>query len=529
MQWNGRMRVHLVQPCQNVLDPARALGGILGTGGPLRRRLVSRQTVVLLLAAIIAFGGCWRGSFHFDDYSLFSSNLWRPLEIRPLTYATFWINERVGGRNPAGYHVVNLLLHLIAIVLLLEALQRIISPQAAFIAAAIFAMHPFQAEPVNYIFARSTLLATVLCLAALASWLRGHLWWATAWFAAALLAKEECVAFPVLLLLLHFSRSRDSNELKPIGAMFALSAAAGVRVLLAAQGTRGSGAGAQAAVTWQSYLLTQGTVILRYLRMLLVPIGFTVDADIQAPGIWVAALAWAGVIVVAVMASFQFSRVRAGFWFLAGLVLILPSSSIFPATDLAADRRMYLPMIGFAACAGLLLERVRPIFLAPVLILLVGVSFARTATWRTEESLWTDAVAKAPAKIRPRIQLARAVEPGRALPILEQAKQMAPEDPRIPSDEGRIYLSLGRPDLALPEFGRALALSPHSVEALNNRGVALLALDQKEVALADFERALAIDPCQFDARLNLLRLGISKSPPSECHYTAEESAALRGH
>src|ERR1700719_5187589 len=154
MQWNGWMRIHLVQQCQNILDPSRALGGILGAEDPPRRRLVSRQTVVLLLAAIIAFGGCLWGSFHFDDYSLFSSDLWRPFEIRPLTYATFWLNERMGGENPSGYHAVNLLLHLIAIVLLFEALKQIVSPQAAFIASAIFAVPPFQAEPVNYVFAR---------------------------------------------------------------------------------------------------------------------------------------------------------------------------------------------------------------------------------------------------------------------------------------------------------------------------------------------------------------------------------------
>jgi tetratricopeptide (TPR) repeat protein len=449
--------------------------------------------------------------------------------VRPLTYATFWLNERLEGRNPAGYHLVNLLLHLIAIVLLFETLKWVISPRGAFIAAAIFAVHPFQAEPVNYIFARSILLATVLCLAALACWLRGSLWSATAWFAAALLAKEECVAFPLFLLLLHFSRSRDWRELKPIGMMFALSIAAGVRVLLAARSTAGSGAGTQAAISWQSYLLTQGTVILRYLRMLLVPLGFTVDADTQQPAILVAVFAWVGVLVLAGIAALQFSRARAGFWFLAGMLLLLPSSSIFPATDLAADRRLYLPMIGFAACAGLLLARVRLVWLAPVLILLTGASLFRTATWRTEESLWMDAVAKAPAKLRPRIQLARAVEPQRALLILEQAKRIAPEDPRVPSEAGRIYLGIGRPELALPEFGRALALSPHSAEALNNRGVALLALDQKDSARSDFERALTIDPCEFDARVNLLRLGISMPPPVECRYSAEQWAALGRH
>jgi tetratricopeptide (TPR) repeat protein len=469
------------------------------------------------------------GSFHFDDYSLFSSGLWRPLETRPLTYATFWFDNRVGGRNPAGYHAVNLLLHLIGIVLVFNALRRIISVRSAFIAAAIFAVHPFQAEPVNYIFARSTLLATVLCLVALAFWVRGYTWWATLWFAAALLAKEECVAFPVFLLMLHFSQSRESKELKPIGAMFLLSATAGVRVLLATQSTPGSGAGAQAAYSWHAYLLTQGTVILRYLRMLLIPIGFTADPDIHQPGMWIAALAWAIVIGFAIVASLQFRRLAAGFWFLAGLVLLLPSSSIFPATDLAADRRMYLPMIGFAACAGVLLERVRPMFLVAALVVCMGISAARTMTWRTEESLWTDAVSKAPGKVRPIIQLARAVEPARALPMIERAERIAPEDPLVPSEKGRIYLNLGRPDLALAEFGRALALSPRSVQALNNRGVALLALNQKQTAQADFERALAIDPCEFDARLNLLRMGISKAPISQCHYSAEQSAALAGN
>ena len=454
--------------------------------------------------------------------------MWRPFEIRPLTYATFWLNEQCGGRNPAGYHAINLALHLIAIVLLYDALIRLLPQPAALIAAAVFAVHPFQAEPVNYVFARSTLLATVLCLVSLLFWTRGRVWWAAAWFAAALLAKEECVAFPVFLLLLHFSHARDRSQLKPIGVMFALSIAAGLRVLLAAQTTPGSGAGAQAGMSWLSYFMTQGVAILRYLRMLLIPAGFTVDPGIAVPPLWLAGLAWMAVIIVAVAASFQFSRARAGFWFLAGLTLLLPSSSIFPAADVAADRRMYLPMIAFASCIGLLLSRARGAYLAPAFVLLAALSFQRTEIWRTEESLWTDAVAKAPAKVRPRIQLARAVAPARAVLILAEAQKLAPEDPRIPSEQGRIDLTLGRPDRALADFGRALALSPGSPDASNNRGVALLALDQKEAARLDFERALAIDPCHFDARLNLLRLGVSKPAPSYCVFTNEQSAALNG-
>jgi hypothetical protein len=482
---------------------------------------------LLALAAIVAFGGCLWGSFHFDDYSMFSRDLWRPLETRPLTYLTFWVNTKLGGQNPAGYHAVNLLLHLIAIVLLWDVLKRWLPPAAVLIATAIFAVHPFQAEPVNYVFARSSELSTVLCLAALVSWNRERRWWAVTWFALALLAKEECVSFPVFLLLLHLSVPRDRKALMPIAVMFALSLAAGVRVLIAANTTPGSGGGLQAPISWQSYLATQGVVILRYVRMLVLPWGFTIDPEISIPPAWLAALAWVGITALVVLAAFRFSHVRAGFWFIAGLVLLLPSSSIFPATDLAADRRMYLPMIAFAACAGLLLAKVRPIFLAPVFLLLCGLSFVRTTTWRTEESLWTDAVEKAPGKLRPLIQLSRAIEPKRGLEILERAKQIAPDEPRIPSEEGRIYLAVGRPGDALMEFGRALALAPRSPDALNNRGAALLALDQKDAARQDFERALAIDPCEFNARLNLLHLGISKPLPANCKFSPEQMDALR--
>jgi tetratricopeptide (TPR) repeat protein len=477
------------------------------------------------LAAIIAFGGCLWGSFHFDDYSLFSGSLWRPFDIRPLTYLTFWLDNKLGGRAPAGYHAVNLLLHCLAVLLLWLALRRVVPARAAWIAAAIFAVHPVEAEAVNYVFARSTLLATVLCLAALACWTGRRYWWAVPWFAAALLAKEECVAFPVFLLLFQLATSRELKW-KPLAVMFGLSAAAGVRVLLATAEISGSAAGLHSEVAWQSYALAQGGVILRYLRMLVLPWGFTADPAISVPPLWLGALAWMAVLALTALALPQFRAARAGLWFVGGLVLLLPSSSILPATDLAADRRMYLPMIGFAACAGLLLERTRPVFVGAALVLLTGLSIERTLIWRTEQSLWSDAADKAPDKIRPKIQLARAVDPERALAILEDAQRIAPNDPKIPAEEGRILLGQGKTTKALVEFGRSLALDPRGAEAFNNRGAALLALDQKQAARADFERALAIDPCEWSARVNLRRLGVVEAPPRRCNFSTEERAAL---
>jgi tetratricopeptide (TPR) repeat protein len=177
---------------------------------------------------------------------------------------------------------------------------------------------------------------------------------------------------------------------------------------------------------------------------------------------------------------------------------------------------MYLPMIAFSAAAGLLLERVHPTFVTAIALVLITLSVQRTLVWRTEASLWSDAVEKSPGKVRPKIQLARASDPQRALELLEQARALAPDDARIYTDEGRVYLTLGRPAEALSAFGRALALEPGNADALNNRGAALLALGQREAARQDFERALKVDPCESGARDNLARLGIRFSARSDC-------------
>ena len=446
-----------------------------------------------------------------DDYSLFAGHA---VQTRPLLYATFWLNDKLNGQNPLPWHAFNLALHLAAVVLLRIVLARMIPAPAALAAAAIFALHPFAAEPVNYVFARSTLLCTALCLASLNDWTRGHYWRAVPWFAAALLAKEECVAFPALLVLLYFSATREPRQRAPIAVMFALSLAAGLHIIIVGILTPGSGIATQAGISPIAYLLTQGEVILRYLRLLVIPWGFTVDPDIGLASGWIPIAAWAALFGLGVLAAWRFGR--AGFWFLAGLVLLLPSSSIFPAADLAADRRMYLPMIAFSASIALLLPK-RPLVLIPILAVLTVLSIQRTQVWRTEESLWTDAVEKAPHKIRPRIQLARALPPDRGIELLEQTKPIAPNDPRVASEQGRLYLRAGNPNQALIEFGRALALDPSDAGALNNRGAALLAMGQTKAAIEDFQHALARDPCQLDARHNLLHLGIATTPaPANC-------------
>src|SRR5664279_774239 len=152
-----------------------------------------RARLLLLAAGLAAFGGSLIAGFHLDDYATFSNSLSQAARgSGPLTQLTLWLNYQVAGQEPLVYHAFNLLLHLGAILLAYECLRRLLPPGAALIAAAIFAVHPLQAEAVNYVSARGAMLAALLCFAALLAWLEGQPWLSVIAFAAALAADERC-------------------------------------------------------------------------------------------------------------------------------------------------------------------------------------------------------------------------------------------------------------------------------------------------------------------------------------------------
>jgi tetratricopeptide (TPR) repeat protein len=476
-----------------------------------------RARFLLLAAALAAFGASLGSGFHFDDYAIFSDpvlqsprawlEVWGPRQTRPLTYFSFWLNRAIGAGDPLGYHLVNLLLHLGAVLLAWECLRRLLPERAAWLAAAIFAVSPIQAEAVNYIWARSILLATLLCLAALREWLADRPWVALFWFALALLAKEECAAFPVMLAWLTWRKTLPAPRAawSVITVMAALAAAAGARVVWALSVTPGAPGGAQAGISPLNYLLAQSVVIWRYFQLTVAPYGFTVDPDIHvAP--WLGVAAWV-LLLAAVFAIWRRAGAEIATWFIAGLLLLLPSSSVFPVADLSADRRMYLPMFAFAAAAAIPLARIRQqAVLAAIGLVLLALSVRRTAVWMSDASLWQEAMDRAPQKLRPKLQLSRALPAAKALDLLGKARLDAPYNPEIATEIGKILLSEGQPDGALEEFGRALALSPMDARNVNNRGVALQALGQTEAARGDFERAARMDPTLAEARENLAKL-----------------------
>lgn len=177
----------------------------------------------LLLALVLAaHAGALGGGFHYDDRASVRENLsirvWQPLfyltsplaasgeegasGYRPLTVASFAVNYALGRLDPFGYLLGNLLLHL-AVSWMVFLVGRFLlgDDRWAAAAAVVYALHPVNAEAINYVTARGSLLAALGALIAFWAFLHrregGGVWWTVAGlaaFAAALLSKESAVA-----------------------------------------------------------------------------------------------------------------------------------------------------------------------------------------------------------------------------------------------------------------------------------------------------------------------------------------------
>ncbi|HZL99467.1 MAG TPA: O-GlcNAc transferase, partial [Planctomycetota bacterium] len=182
------------------------------------------QGLALFLLTLAAYAPAARCGYVFDDDVFLTDNplihaadglrgFWfstAPSDYFPLTSTTLWLEWRLWGADPAGYHVVNVLLHAAGSVLLWRVLLRLRVP-GAWIGAALFALHPVCVQSVAWITQRKNTLPLALSLLSLLAWLRSEdappgrrrpAAYAASLlaFLLALLSKTSVVTLPLVLL-----------------------------------------------------------------------------------------------------------------------------------------------------------------------------------------------------------------------------------------------------------------------------------------------------------------------------------------
>lgn len=473
-------------------------------------RIVGLALGVALLAYACALGA----AFTLDDYywlglpAVVDPDGWVRsfdlLQTRPLSVLTFWASYQASGADAAAWRILSLILHAANVLLLRAALRRMVPEDVGTWAAVLFALHPVLAESVLYVSARSTLLATLFCLLALWWWSKGRHGIAVAAFALGVLAKEECVAFPLLLGWLHFRTSRDARGWRAIALMLLVSVLAGLRVLFAASILKNTGVAGDAGVSVFEYFAQQSLALLLYAGFTLVPFTLSLEPLGRAP-LWVGLLGWVALLSLLWRVRTRVPE-RVKLWGVGALLLLAPSSTIFAAADLAAGRRLYLPMVAVAVVLADVLVRYpawrRWYFTA----LVIGLG-ASVWIWADTARLWQYAAWTAPGSARAQVQLARAQGPEQGEITLRRFLERGQESAAIRNELGALALQQGRFVKALQEFGKANALEPGSPVYRANRGLALGALGQTEAALRDLQAALSKDPCLLPALRGMRKWG----------------------
>jgi tetratricopeptide (TPR) repeat protein len=506
----------------------------------------------LSLVALVcaAYANSLAGPFVFDDQLAILDNptlrslSWTALvppsgggltvEGRPVLNYSLALNHAISGYEVWSYHVVNLVIHAAAALVLFGVIRRTLhrievcaahAAPLAFASAALWALHPLQTESVTYVVQRTESLMGLFYLLTLYCTLRGCA--ATrsgGWFASAVAAcwlgmatKEVMVSAPLLVLLYDrtfiagsFAAAWQRRQKLYVGlaASWLL-----LGFLVFASGNRGGTIGAAAGVTSWEYALCQSRALVRYLGLSAwpTPLIFDYGADFVK---WFEVIPHAALdlslLALTFVALWRWPALGfVGLWFFA---ILAPTSSVVGGTrQMLAEHRMYLSLaaVSVLSVVGLYrwLGRRSWLVWAAAAVAFGLSTAARNRDYRNELAIYADTVAKRPANPFARNNYGTAlVVAGRIDAAAEQfaaAIRLLPDFAQGHNNLAGAYFRLGRPQDCVTQAAIAVRLQPDYAEAHANLGTAQLRLGNPTAAVAHFGTALRLKPDFADAHANL--------------------------
>jgi protein O-mannosyl-transferase len=509
--------------------------------------------LLLVAATFLAYLPVFRGQFVWDDDSWTTKvgGLLRDVsglrliwcqftalqQYYPLTATTFWLDYHLWGFWPLPYHVENVLLHALAALLFWRLLERL-KVAGAWLAAAIFALHPVMVESAGWIAERKNVLSLVFYLGALLAydrfnafgpadagtaaaperktpWHWGHYTIAWLLFLSALLAKTTAFSLPAVVLLIGWWRSgrlRWRAEVLPTIPFFIL--AFGMCLVTAwLEKNHVMAQGPDFAQTFSERCLIAGRATWFYTGHLLWPANlyFVYPRWPLNASLWQQWLY--PVTAIATLLALWLARKRIGrgpaaaaFFFVGTLFPLLGFMNTYAMRfSYVWDHWVYLSSLGPIALAtagitvalGKLEKRspfLKPLFVGTVLLVLGLLTWRQCQMYTDAETLWRATLAGNPDAWVAHADLGNIFfqkgQVDEAMFQYHKSLAIQPNDILSLNNLGLILCQKERPDEAIVQFQKALDVMPDNALLCNNLGKALLAAGQQREAIVQFQKVL---------------------------------------
>ncbi|CAG0929926.1 hypothetical protein PLCT1_01185 [Planctomycetaceae bacterium] len=413
--------------------------------------------------------------------------------FRPMLYVVFMAENALFGLDPYWFHWLNVVLHAVNAVLVFSLASRLLGRDAArnavpaLFAALAFSVHTINSEVVNWVSASAELFFTFCVLFALRLHAGGEgagraLGGAVLFFTA-LLFKETAAAFLPVAVLYDDSSGRRAKNWKAYCLYIAAAAAYAVLRFNAVGGIMHH---KQADLSAVEAFINVFPLIAAYAGKLLLPINLSAIYDFHPARSFAdwRVVAGAAIALAFFLALFLSRRGLALFLGLAIMAIPLLPVLYVPAlsSSAMADRYLYLPSAGFAIALAAVASRfdrkagrAALVFGAVLLAAWAAGSFSRSQAWKSDRTLWADAVEK------------------------------APNTPNAHYNYAWASHNAGDTRTAVEHYRRAAAMAP-SADAHYNLGVIYMSQSMMDESEREFRAALAVDPSYEAARMRLLEL-----------------------
>lgn len=524
-----------------------------------RKRIIVSILIVLCIT-FIAFLPSLHNSFvnWDDDIYVYSNNLIKSLSWNNVTYLfTSWFNYYLYHPltlvslavdyhffklNPQGYHVTNLVLHLLNcvlvfwfILLLAESVKRraessvhslsanLYPLTAAFITALLFGIHPLRVESVAWVAERKDVLYTFFFLGSLISYVY---FVAGKWkyyglslglFVLSIISKPTAISLPVILVLIDYFNERKFSKNTVIEKIpfFVVSIIIGIVTIVA----QNSGKSNYLSFTVFENILISFNGFLMYLTKTVFPVNLSCvypypdKVENMFPLIFYISPFIVMILVGIVLSSIKYTR-KIVWGSLFFLFTIGPVLKYLPIGEgMIAERYTYVPLIGlfYLMSEGIVWinqnfkiknQKLRNILFLVVLGLIIGtlsvLTWQRCKVWENGFTLWSDVIKNYPEyskayNNRGNIYLSRN-EYDNAITDYNRALELNQNYAKVFNNRGNAYRRKKEYGKAVSDYNRALELDPNCEEAYNNRGNVYLIKEEYDKALADYNKALSLDP-----------------------------------